>query len=198
MRGPCPVWREPAPVTLARYGAEVDSFRLLECDGSVTADALDRLSVLARPPRVERPGLPLPAEPSPEAPNGEWVPNIKLVHPRLVWLVAQVSAAFPRRWIYLVSGYRRDAHGSYHRRGRALDLYVVGVPNELLFKVCRKLHDAGCGYYPNSSYVHLDVRPFGHGHPMWIDLARPGEPSQYVDDWPGVVESGALSGAGEE
>jgi hypothetical protein len=195
---PCPPWREPRPVTLVRYGAEADTFRLLECDGSVAVEALDRLSVLMRPPLVVRPELPLPPEPDPGAAGGEWVVGVKMVDPRLVWLVAQLGAAFPYRWIYLVSAYRRDAHGSYHRRGRALDLFVMGVSNETLFKYCRKLRDVGCGYYPNSNYVHLDVRPFGSGHPMWIDLARPGKPSSYVDNWPGLIESGALTGAGEE
>jgi hypothetical protein len=198
LQGPCPAWREPKPVTVARYGAEVDSFRLLECDGSVAVEALDRLSILMRPPLVDRPELPLPAEPDPDATDGEWVAGVKLADPRLVWLVAQLGAAFPYRWVYLVSAYRRDAHGSYHRRGRALDLFVMGVSNETLFKYCRKLRDVGCGYYPNANYVHLDVRPFGSGHPMWIDVARPGETSRYVDTWPGLVESGALTGAGEE
>ncbi len=195
---PCPAWREPRSVTVARFGGETDTFRLLECDGSVAVEALDRLSVLMRPPPLPRPELPLPGEPDPNAERGEWLPGVKMSDPRLVWLLAQLSAAFPYRWIYLISGYRRDAHGSYHRRGRALDLSVMGVANEVLFKVCRKLKNVGCGYYPNGNYVHVDVRPFGSGHPMWIDVAGPGEPSRYVDSWPGVVDSGALTGAGEE
>jgi hypothetical protein len=195
---PCPAWQEPKPVTVVRYGTESDNFRLLECDGSVAVEALDRLSVLMRPPVVARPDLPLPPEPDAATADGEWVAGVKMADPRLVWLLAQVGAAFPYRWIYLVSGYRRDAHGSYHRRARALDIFVMGVPNESLFRYCRRLKNVGCGYYPNSNYVHLDVRPFGSGHPVWIDVARPGEPSQYVDAWPGLVESGALTGAGEE
>jgi hypothetical protein len=44
--------------------------------------------------------------------------------------------------------------------------------------------------------VHIDVRPYGTGHPMWIDASQPGTPSDYRDSWPGVVEQGALQWAG--
>lgn len=86
-----------------------------------------------------------------------------------------------------MSGYRRDGHDSFHRRARALDLSVAGVPNESLFSYCRTLNDVGCGYYPHHSFIHVDVRAFGTGHPMWIDVSEPGAPSQYVDSWPGIT-----------
>jgi len=189
----CPRWQRPRPVTLMRHGAERDTFKLLECDGSVAADALDRLSVLARPPGLPRPDLPLPIEPLADGPHGEWVPGVRMLHPRLVWLVERIAQAFPNRALYMISGYRPDDHGSQHQRGRALDLYVIGIPNEELFRFCRTLHDVGCGYYPNNRFVHVDVRPFGTGHPVWIDVAKPGEPSRYVDSWPGLVEGELLA-----
>jgi hypothetical protein len=196
---PCARWRKPRPVTLMRFGAERDTFTLLDCHGAVAPEAIDRLSVMARPPGVPRPPLPLPTEPQPwrEA-DDEWVPAIKMVHPRLVWIVQRLAQAFPWRAIYIVSGYRRDASDSYHHRGRALDLFVLGVANEDVFRFCRTLRDVGCGFYPNNKFVHVDVRPYGHGHPMWIDTAGPSQPSHYVDSWPGVVESGALGWAGEK
>ena len=70
---------------------------------------------------------------------------------------------------------------------------VQGVPNEEILKACRKLADVGCGYYPNSKFVHVDVRPARTGKAFWIDASAPGEPSRYVDSWPGVVDSGAMS-----
>lgn len=195
----CQPWQHPYSVTLARYGAERDSFSLLECDGSVALDALDRLSVLARPTGVERPELPLPLEPAPESEVlGEWVPNVRLLDPRLLWVLARISEAFPYRPIYIISGYRRDAHGSLHQKGRALDLFVMGVANDQVLKICRTLKDVGCGYYPNNKFLHVDVRPPETGHAIWIDVSLPGQPSHYVDGWPGVVESGALSWGGSE
>ncbi len=195
----CQPWQRPYSVSLARYGGEHDSFNLLECDGSVALDALDRLSVVARPPGVERPELPLPLEPLAESEAlGEWVPNVRLLDPRLLWVVARLSEAFPGRPIYVISGYRRDGHGSFHKKGRALDLFVMGVANEAVMRVCRTLKDVGCGFYPNNKFLHVDVRPPGTGHAVWIDVSEPGQPSRYVDAWPGVVESGALSwGNGE-
>jgi hypothetical protein len=188
----CPAWQRVPPVTIVRHGAEHDTFRLLECDGSIAADAIDRLSVLARPPGSPRPEIPLPLEPQIRNEFGEWLPEVKLSHPRLVWALQSIADAFPRRAIYIVSGYRRDGHGSFHRKARALDLFVTGVSNEDLFRYCRTLKDVGCGYYPNNSFVHIDVRPFGSGHPMWIDVSSPGTPSEYVDSWPGLAPAGSL------
>ena len=34
----------------------------------------------------------------------------------------------------------------------------MGVPNEQVFAVCRRLSDVGCGFYPNNRFVHVDVR----------------------------------------
>lgn len=187
------------PVTFGRWGNERDSFRLLDCDGSVADEALDRLSVIARPPSTPRPELPLPAEADPDATvAGEWLPHVRLVHPRLVWVVAQLAAAFPGRPIYVVSGYRRDAHGGFHQRGRALDLSMQGVSNEELIAVCRRLGDVGCGYYPHHPFVHVDVRAPATGHALWIDDSLPSQPSHYVDSWPGVIDGGALAWAGGE
>jgi hypothetical protein len=75
---------------------------------------------------------------------------------------------------------------------------VHGVRNEDVFKFCRSLRDVGCGFYPNSKFVHLDVRRAHTGKAMWIDVSAPGEPSRYVDSWPGVVESGAMGWAAPE
>jgi hypothetical protein len=60
--------------------------------------------------------------------------------------------------------------------GRALDFRIRGVRNEELWAFCRTLRNAGCGYYPNSTFVHLDVR---ESKAFWIDRSRPGEPPQY-------------------
>jgi hypothetical protein len=184
---PCPRWRAPRPLTVMRYAGESDSFALLDCDGAVSADALDRLSVLARPPAVPRPELPLPLEP--EA-GDEWLPEVRLLDPRLVWLVQQLGQAFPGRAVVIYSGYRRDAHSGFHQKGRALDLQVYGVPNEQVFAFCRSLRDVGCGYYPENKFVHVDVRPYGTNRVLWVDVSKPGAPSRYVDGWPGVLEPG--------
>lgn len=200
---PVPWWKacRRRPVTFVRYGAEQDTFPLVRCDGAVATFALDRLSLMARPPDVPRPSELLPDEPDAESwQRGEWIPSVHLVHPRLAWALQRIADAFPRRVVYIFSGYRpkhgavrRGSHHSMHGEGRAMDIGVMGVPNAQLFQLCHALDDVGCGYYPNSKFVHVDVRLPGTGHAFWIDASAPGEPSRYVDRWPGVIDSGGLA-----
>jgi hypothetical protein len=191
------------PVRFIRYGAESDAFALVKCDGAVAPQALDRLTLMVRVSDAPRPGELLPDEPDPEVVNrGEWVAGVRLVHPRLLWVLQRIADAFPWRSIYVYSGYRPGAtvggrpsgHHSLHSEARAVDIRVMDVPNEALFQLCHTLLDVGCGFYPNSKFVHVDIRRPGTGHPFWIDASGPGEASRYVDAWPGVVESGALVG----
>jgi peptidase M15-like protein len=197
----CPRWKSPHPVSVVRYdGQEYTRMALVDCQGAIAPDALDRLSVLARPPATPKPDMPLPLEPDEDAPGGEWLPRVKLLHPRLIWAVQKIAEAFPNRSIFIMSGYRRDAHSSYHQKGRALDLYVTGVENEDLFRYCHTLSDVGCGFYPNSKFVHVDVRPYGTHRVAWVDISQPGAPSEYVTSWPGILagpEELSSGGAGE-
>lgn len=197
-------WRcRRRPVLFIRYGGQSDRFSLVRCSGAVEPGAVDRLSILARPPEVPDPGA-LPDEPDPDAweKGGEWLPRVKLVNPRLLWVLQKIADAFPHRAVYVYSGYRPhrekpggQGHQSMHGEGRAMDIQVHGVRNESLFQFCRKLEDVGCGFYPNSKFVHVDVRRPGTGHAFWVDISGPGEPSHYVDSWPGVVDHGALAWA---
>lgn len=98
---------------------------------------------------------------------------------RLVRLIAQVSDTFGGRRIRVVSGYREHSHAarSRHPRGQALDFSVEGVPNWAVRDYLRQLPNVGVGYYPNSSFVHLDVR---EGSMYWVDVSKPGEPPRYT------------------
>lgn len=98
---------------------------------------------------------------------------------RLVRLIAQVSDTFGGRTIRVVSGYREHSHAtnSKHPEGKALDFSIHGVPNWALRDYLRQLSGVGVGFYPNSSFVHLDVRD---ENTYWIDLSGPGESPQYV------------------
>ncbi|HEY6723870.1 MAG TPA: D-Ala-D-Ala carboxypeptidase family metallohydrolase [Polyangiaceae bacterium] len=188
----CPAYKKPRGVSMLRPDGDHDRFPLLECDGSVSADTLDRLSAIMRPPGVPRPVLPLPVEPE-ATERGEWIDGVKLAHPRLAWALERIAQAFPYKAIVVMSGYRRESHG-YHPRGRAIDVSVHGVDNAQLFDFCRTLNDVGCGYYPNNKFVHVDVREYGSKHPQWIDVAEPGQPSVYVDEWPGITPVMGASG----
>jgi uncharacterized protein YcbK (DUF882 family) len=99
---------------------------------------------------------------------------------RLVRLLVQVSDTFGGRPINVVSGYRQtsSAMESRHLHGAACDFSIAGVPNLALFAFLSSLAHVGVGYYPNSSFVHLDVRA---AKAVWVDLAGPGEPPRYVE-----------------
>ncbi|MCU0658617.1 MAG: D-Ala-D-Ala carboxypeptidase family metallohydrolase [Polyangiaceae bacterium] len=178
------------PATLVRFGGESETLHLVECDGSVLESTIEHLSVLARPPGVQRPPLPLPDTPESTLVT-EWVDQIRLLPPRLAVIVQRIAEAFPYRPIYLISGYRPGSGHGFHAHGQALDLFVMNVSNERVYKLCRRMNDVGCGYYPNNKFVHIDVRPPGTGKAYWIDTSAPGEPSNYVDSWPGVEAGGA-------
>jgi uncharacterized protein YcbK (DUF882 family) len=102
--------------------------------------------------------------------------------PRLMRLLFQVGRHWPGRRLEVVSGYRhptvaKNPH-SPHMQGLACDFRVEGVKTSVLRDYLRRTFDkVGVGYYPNSSFVHLDVRK-DHSA-FWIDYSRPGERAIY-------------------
>lgn len=124
-----------------------------------------------------------------------------LSHPidaRVLALLGVVSNHFGGRKIEVISGFRpyaptqHTAH-SNHNIGKAIDFRVVGVPNEVVRDFCRTLHNVGCGYYPNSTFVHMDTRA---SSAFWIDYSRPGETPRY--DSPNANPDEGTSDVGEE
>lgn len=104
------------------------------------------------------------------------------IHPRLIATIAEVSDHFGGKTIEVVSGFRPKAKGqktskSKHNDGAAIDFHIVGVRNAELRDFCKSMKKLGCGYYPNNTFVHVDVRDKATA---WVDLARPGEPAKYT------------------
>lgn len=100
------------------------------------------------------------------------------IDPRLIRVLVKVSDTFGGRPLRIVSGYRESsfAKDSKHKSGRACDLSVEGVPNDALRDYLLTLDQLGVGYYPNSSFVHVDVRPKST---QWVDRSAPGERPDY-------------------
>lgn len=103
------------------------------------------------------------------------------IDPRLIQLITDVSDHFGGRPMLVVSGFRPYSPTQYtphsnHNAGRAIDFTIPGVSNQVLRDYCRKFSNVGVGYYPNSSFVHMDVRD---ANAFWIDYAGPGEPPRY-------------------
>ena len=101
---------------------------------------------------------------------------------KLIRLVVKVSDHFGGRTLRIVSGYRPFSPQQYtshsrHNTGHAVDFSVDGVPNQVLRDYCRTLGKVGVGYYPHSSFVHLDVR---EAATYWVDYSGPGEAPRYA------------------
>jgi uncharacterized protein YcbK (DUF882 family) len=106
--------------------------------------------------------------------------------PRLVRLIHETGRHYPGRRIEVVSGYRHPTVArnprSPHMKGLACDFRVQGVPNTELRDFLRSHYQhVGVGYYPNSSFVHLDVRGSGPSA-FWIDYSRPNEDAIYSEN----------------
>ncbi len=94
------------------------------------------------------------------------------IEPRLLDAVYAIQTHFSAQEIRVVSGYRTPLHGaSNHGRGRAIDLVVPGASDEDVAKFARELGFVGVGVYPQSGFVHVDVRDRSY---FWIDASGPG------------------------
>jgi hypothetical protein len=170
-----------APVSIAA-GSESAAVPLEKCDGTANPSGVDELSILARPGSAAKPSESIATLDKVHGP--ELAPGIRRIDTRLVEQLERTALHFAKdgepAHVVLVSGYRPKSAGSYHSSGRALDFRLDGVPNADLVAFCKTLPDTGCGYYPNSVFVHMDVRPSGSGHVAWVDTSHPGESPRYV------------------
>ena len=174
------------PVEMIR-GPEVDTFQLTKCDGTVAPLAVEHLSILVRPGSAARPTAPI-ADLAKKK-GAELSPGIHRIDERLALRLQALADHFakagtPPVKLDIVSGYRPTSVGSMHATGRAIDFRLEGAKNEDVVAFCKTLTDTGCGFYPNSSFVHMDVRDAGAGHVSWIDASGPGESPRYVAAWP--------------
>lgn len=103
------------------------------------------------------------------------------IHPRLIELLAQVSDHFGGREIVIISGFReaggRTRESSRHTEGRAIDFRIRGVDIRLLRDYVREFPRVGVGFYPNSRFVHLDVRDESA---YWVDRSGRGQDADVV------------------
>ena len=151
---------EPGVVTLIRDDRRVRA-RLVDESSRVVQAGLDALSEMLR--REDE-----PADMSRSA------------DPRLAVLLAMLSDQFGGRPIIIVSGFR-DAErfteeSSRHVASSAADVRIQGVPHRSLWERCRRVRNAGCGFYPNSVFVHVDARD---RRTQWVDWSGPGERPRY-------------------
>lgn len=121
---------------------------------------------------------------------GEWATERnRWLHPGLLVRLQAIADRWPTRDLVIVSGHRPTARRtSRHRFGRALDLQVDGVERAEVAAFAQTLASTGVGYYPNSSFTHVDVRETAV---YWVDRSGPGERPDYGPWSPTEDESDA-------
>ncbi len=97
------------------------------------------------------------------------------VHPRLLTLLYYTAHHFDRP-IEVISAYRvpkrSSRKGSRHIMGRAVDITIRGVGRRRLMAYLEKSFSrVGIGWYPRSTFIHLDVRKHTY---YWVDRSKPG------------------------
>jgi uncharacterized protein YcbK (DUF882 family) len=102
--------------------------------------------------------------------------------PRLARSLYQTGRHFTGHRLEVISGYRNPKVArnprSPHKQGLACDFRIAGVPNTTLREYLRRnFEHVGVGFYPNSFFVHLDVRKGPSA--FWIDYSGPGEGAAY-------------------
>ena len=75
-----------------------------------------------------------------------------------------------------VASCKSSPGSSRHHSGRAVDVRVAGIPKRDVSEFARTLGGTGVGYYPNSTFTHIDVRDRSY---YWIDRSAPGQRARY-------------------
>lgn len=184
--------RDPVVVRHLRRPREVARLSLTHCDGTANLDALTELSFVARAWQTPRPTeaeLAAYRAAHPER-AGEWATERnRWLHPGLLVRLQAIADRWPTRDLVIVSGHRPTARRtSRHRFGRALDLQVDGVERAEVAAFAQTLASTGVGYYPNSTFTHVDVRETSV---YWVDRSGPGERPDYGPWSPTEDESDA-------
>lgn len=130
-------------ITVDIYGA----------DGDLDDEALANLDMIFRCKRSDR---------------------VRAVDPRLYEILSLVYEHFGRTRVELISGFRyQERQSSRHNNGAAMDIRVPGVPMGELADFVEALDAGGMGIgrYPNSGFVHVDIRAPGANSYRWVDYS---------------------------
>lgn len=95
------------------------------------------------------------------------------IEPRVLDAVYRIQVHFDAQEIRIISGYRTPHGGaSNHGKGRAIDVVVPGATDDDVAKFAREMGFMGVGIYPQSGFVHVDVRERSY---FWVDSSGPGK-----------------------
>lgn len=95
------------------------------------------------------------------------------IEPRLLSVLSNVYDHFGDRRIEVLSAFRYQRRkSSYHYKGTASDVRIIGVSATRLRAFVHSLDTGGMGLgiYPRTGFVHVDIRPLPSYR--WIDYSR--------------------------
>ena len=163
--------KEPVPVRVKGYAAQPIHFVRVWNNASVTTRLLNKAGKLLPDGRRKVSALAGARAKTKRV-------RTRQLNPRLLQMVQHVAERWPGQTIEIVSGYRpmMRGHESRHSMAKALDFRIKGVSHRELYEFCKELPNSGCGYYPNSVFVHMDTR---EKSATWVDYSAPGERSKY-------------------
>lgn len=107
-------------------------------------------------------------------------------HPRVFAMLYFVGQHFDRP-VEVVSAFRvknpKSRRTSNHNKGRAVDIVVRDVSRRKLLRYLdSSFRKAGVGWYPRSTFLHLDTRQANY---YWTDFSGPGQRQRNRERKPG-------------
>lgn len=99
--------------------------------------------------------------------------KITEIDPKLFHFIHDIARKLEAKGtINVISGYRSPAtndrlrrrnsavaKGSFHVKGKAVDIRIPGHSTQSVRRIALDLNQGGVGYYPRSKYVHIDTGP---------------------------------------
>jgi uncharacterized protein YcbK (DUF882 family) len=100
--------------------------------------------------------------------------EVRAVNPKLYEQLSRMQDHFDKKRIELVSGFRfAERNSSRHFHASAMDIRIPDVSIREMYAYAESLDPGGMGIgiYPNSGFIHVDLRAPGDPSYRWTDLS---------------------------
>ena len=100
--------------------------------------------------------------------------EVRAVNPKLYEQLSRMQDHFDKKRIELVSGFRfAERNSSRHFHASAMDIRIPAVSIREMYAYAESLDPGGMGIgiYPNSGFIHVDLRAPGDPSYRWTDLS---------------------------
>jgi uncharacterized protein YcbK (DUF882 family) len=100
--------------------------------------------------------------------------EVRAVNPKLYEQLSRIQDHFDKKRIDLVSGFRfAERNSSRHFHASAMDIRIRDITIKEMYAYAQSLDPGGMGIgiYPNSGFIHVDLRAPGDPSYRWTDLS---------------------------